>query len=103
MGLREGELSPDEVHSTETYEFAALSPEVVADYVLDQKGATYKDGNCQAYAAGLMNRIFFHGRDLKSKRPIIGTVEEYTWRFIALLSLAALIIAVSMAGQWFTL
>lgn len=98
--LRQKELAADEVHSTEAYQFHAIQPEVVADYILDQKGTTYRDANCQAYASGLMDRILFHGIDLKSTESILGLGASYTWRFIGLLCLAVVAIVVSLGAQW---
>mmetsp|Transcript_46408 Transcript_46408/g.105287 ORF Transcript_46408/g.105287 Transcript_46408/m.105287 type:complete len:635 (+) Transcript_46408:56-1960(+) len=59
--LREQPLAEDEVYSLETYHMEHLDAGVVADFVVDQKGATYKDANCQAYARHLLTRVLSHG------------------------------------------
>lgn len=98
--LRDSELAQEDVHSTETYEFDSIPPEVVADYILDQKGTTYRDANCQAYAKNLMDRILFHGHQLKVLHPVIGNRPAFTSRFVMILSLAVVAIMLSMAAQW---
>lgn len=98
--LREGELGPNDVHSVESYDFGHLPPAVVADYVLDQRGTTYRDANCQDYAKNLMDRILAHGQGLKSTSPKLGTQQEMTNRFIVLLFVVGLLIVSSATLQW---
>eukprot|EP00928_Gymnodinium_smaydae_P038514 TRINITY_DN26552_c0_g5_i1.p1 TRINITY_DN26552_c0_g5~~TRINITY_DN26552_c0_g5_i1.p1 ORF type:complete len:707 (-),score=172.85 TRINITY_DN26552_c0_g5_i1:60-2180(-) len=96
--LRDSDLK--DVHSTETYEFEHIPARVVADYVLDQKGTTYRDANCQAYAKNLVDRLLFHGQGVRATAPLLGSAPEITLRFALLLLLVALALATSAAVQW---
>lgn len=98
--LREQELPIEELHSTEAYEFDSIPAEIIADYVLDQKGTTYRDANCQSYAKNLMDRVLLHGHGLTSTQPIIGTRSPFTYRLAVLIVVAVLAIVASLAAQW---
>jgi len=99
--LRDRELRPEDVHSTQAYEFDRIPPEVVADYVLDQRGTTYRDANCQGYAQNLMDRIITHGRALKAKgEPLISSRPELTRRLVVILVVVALAVVISAVAQW---
>eukprot|EP00448_Togula_jolla_P003102 CAMPEP_0170598660 /NCGR_PEP_ID=MMETSP0224-20130122/16367_1 /TAXON_ID=285029 /ORGANISM="Togula jolla, Strain CCCM 725" /LENGTH=668 /DNA_ID=CAMNT_0010923229 /DNA_START=53 /DNA_END=2059 /DNA_ORIENTATION=- len=98
--IREQELAPQDIHSMEAYEFEHIPAEVVADFVLDQKGTTYKDANCQQYARNLMDRILTHGHGLKVSESVLGSTPEMTYRLIVLLAAMALAIGLSAVVQW---
>lgn len=98
--LRSSELGLHDVHSTETYEFDHVGPEAVADYILDQRGTTYQDANCQMYARNLMERIMTHGQGLRSVEPVLGTREETTYRLVIVVALLAFLLASSALAQW---
>lgn len=98
--LRAQELRTEDVHSTEMLEFDNLRPEVIADYVLDQKGTTYRDANCQLYARHLMDRLLIHGGRSKNAVIKVGSREEMSPRFYCMLALAGLAVIASAAAQW---
>lgn len=98
--LRNSGVDLNDVHSMQEYEFESVAPEWIADYILDQKGTTYQDANCQEYALNLMNRIRTHGRGLSASEPLVSTKPEVTLRFKALLVLAGLVAAAFVALQW---
>jgi len=98
--LREKELGPGEMHSMESYHFDSLSPEVLADYVLDQKGTTYSDANCQLYAKNLLDRVLMHGGPVHSIQHALGNQREVTGRFIVFLAILATVVAASVVVQW---
>jgi hypothetical protein len=98
--LRSSELQPHDVHSTETYEFDHVGAEAVADYILDQRGTTYHDANCQLYARNLMERIMTHGQGLKGVDPVLGTRDETTYRLVVVCLALVLLLAASALAQW---
>lgn len=98
--LRSSELGAHEVHSTEVYEFDHVGPEAVADYILDQRGTTYHDANCQLYAKNLMERIMTHGQGLRSVDPALGTGEETTYRLIVVVLALVVLLAAFVLAQW---
>lgn len=106
--LRSDELDRTEVHSYEAYTYDRIRPAVVADYVVDQKRATYTDGNCQVFAKNLMDRVLAHSSTGHGQETtfapshvsrVLGDVQEITNRARMLLACTLLVVLVGVSVQ----
>lgn len=101
--LRNYELQPHELHSSETYDFDSISPAVVAEFLLSHRSAKYRDLNCQAFAQGLMDQILLKGFVESSFGPRhaldLGDAPDFTNRGYVVLGVVLLCCLLSPAVQ----
>lgn len=87
--LKQHEMPLDDVQSSESFAFDNLPVNLVADFLFERRGMTYKDENCQQFARNLMDRILVYGQLPRAVSKYVDETPLLTWRayFIAGLAL----------------